>query len=170
MNQDVHWSAGGGGRPDPTRGRGPAPHQPAKVERVPPAPEPAKAEGIPPAPKPPKRQRVVLADPRSKSTPTLRALVELEEQTSWGTVLIADLVKRQLRTAVVLAAIVVAVLGGLPLAFYLSPELARARVIGLPLAWLLLALLPFPLLLLTGLAYNRAAERHEREFVDMIES
>ncbi|TVT62937.1 hypothetical protein FNH05_00045 [Amycolatopsis rhizosphaerae] len=181
MNEDVYRSADGIRGPEPARAPGQAPYEPAKIERVPPAPGPAKVERVPPAAepveappespsKPPKRQRVVLADPRSKSTPTLRALVELEEQNSWGTVLITDLVRRQLRSAVALAAIVVMVLGGLPLAFYLSPDFASAEVIGLPLAWLLLAVLPFPLLLLAGLSYNRVAERHEREFVDMIEN
>ncbi|GHF58776.1 hypothetical protein FHX82_000353 [Amycolatopsis bartoniae] len=155
--------------PDPTLGKNYARHEPATVERVPAAPvEP------PPEPeqqaKPPKRQRVVLADPRSRSTPTLRARVELEEQTSWGTLLVDDLVKRQLRAGLALTALVVLLLGGLPLAFYLAPAFAGVSVIGVPLAWLLLAILPFPLLLLAGLAYNRLAERHERDFVDMIEN
>ena len=161
------WDLEGIREPDPTLGKIRAPHVPAKVERVPPAPAEAEPE---PAAKPQKRQRVVLADPRTKSTPMLRARVELEEQTSWGTLLINDLVKRQFRTGIALAAVVLVVLGGLPLAFYLAPGFAGARVIGVPLAWFLLGILPFPLLLLVGLAYNRLAERHERDFVDMIES
>jgi hypothetical protein len=167
MNDDVYRRVDGVREPDPTLGKNYVPHVPAKVERVPAAPEEAQPE--PPA-KPPKRQRVVLADPRSRSTPTLRARVELEEQTSWGTLLINDLVKRQLRTGAALAALVLFILGGLPLAFYLSSDFATVQVIGVPLAWLLLGVLPFPLLLFVGLAYNRLAERHERDFVDMIES
>ncbi|WP_435156547.1 hypothetical protein [Amycolatopsis sacchari] len=164
---DFYRRVDGVREPDPTLGKNYVHHEPARVERVPPAPVEPKPE--PPA-KPPKRQRVVLADPRSRSTPTLRARVELEEQTSWGTLLVDDLVKRQLRAGLVLTALVVLVLGGLPLAFYLSPGFAGLRVIGVPLAWLLLAILPFPLLLLAGLTYNRLAERHERDFVDMIEN
>jgi hypothetical protein len=166
MNDDIYHKVDGVREPDPALGKPPRSHVPAKVERVPAAPEETASE---PA-KPPKRQRVVLADPRSRSTPTLRARVELEEQTSWGTLLINDLVKRQLRTGVVLAGVVLVLIGGLPLAFYLSPTFAAMRVIGLPLSWMLLGIVPFPLLLLTGLAYNSLAERHEREFVDMIES
>ena len=153
--------------PDPTLGKSYTRHVPAKVERVPAAPPETEPE--PPA-KPPKRQRVVLADPRQKVTPMLRARVELEEQTSWGTLLITDLVKRQFRLGVALAAVVLVVLGGLPLAFYLAPGFAGLRVIGVPLAWFLLGIVPFPLLLTAGLVYNRRAERHERDFVDMIES
>ncbi|HKS48087.1 MAG TPA: hypothetical protein VJT49_23850 [Amycolatopsis sp.] len=164
--EDVHHRAGGVREPDPTLGKNF--HVPAPVESVPPAREP---EPPPPPPvKPPKRQRVVLADPRSRSTPTLRARVELEEQTSWGEALIKDLVKRQMRTALLLGLLVLVAFGSLPLIFYLSPGFAARRVIGVPLAWLFLGILPFPLLLLVGLTYNRLAEGHERDFVDMIES
>lgn len=155
---------GGFGEADPARRE--IVHDPAPVESVPPAPPSER----PHAAKPPKRQRVVLADPRSRSRPSLRARVELEEQTSWGEALIKDLAKRQLRTALALSLLVVVVLGSLPLAFYLLPGFAGARVIGAPLAWLLLGILPFPLLLVVGLACNRLAEGHEHDFVDMIES
>lgn len=164
-DDDIYHHVGGVREPDPTLGKGF--QMPAPVESVPPAPptEP------PPAPaKPPKRQRVVLADPRSRSTPTLRARVELEEQTSWGEALIKDLVKRQIRTALGLALLVLLTLASLPVAFYLSPGFAAIRVIGVPLAWLLLGILPFPLLFVVGLVYNRLAEGHERDFVNMIES
>ena len=161
------WDIEGIRAPDPTLGKSYVQHVPAKVERVPAAPAEPPPE---PSVKPPKRQRVVLADPRQKSTSMLRARVELEEQTSWGTLLINDLVKRQFRTGVALAAAVLGVLCGLPLAFYLAPGFAGARVIGVPLAWFLLGIVPFPLLLIAGLTYNRLADRHERDFVDMIES
>jgi hypothetical protein len=144
-------------------------HSPAPVESIPPAP-PSEAPPQEPPAKPLKRQRVVLADPRARSRSILRARVELEEQTSWGEALIKDLVKRQLRTALVLGLPVLVVLGSLPLAFYLSPTFAALKVIGMPLAWLLLGVLPFPLLLLASLGYNRRAEDHEREFVELIDN
>jgi len=162
---DTPRRADGVREPDPTLGKN---YQPAAVEPVPAPPVEQPSE---PA-KPPKRQRVVLADPRSsrRTTPTLRARLELEQQTSWGELLIRDLVKHQLRTALGLGVLVLLVLGVLPLAFYVWPGFADLRVVGVPLAWLLLGLLPFPLLLLAGLAHNRLAERNERDFVDMIES
>ena len=75
-------------------------HERAIVESVPPAP----AEEEEKAPKPEhhakvKREKVILADPR-RVHGTLRARVELEEQTSWGKLLVKDLVKIQLKTAV----------------------------------------------------------------------
>lgn len=164
-DEDFYHHVGGVREPDPTLGK--RFHVPAPVESVPPAPptEPPSAPA-----KPPKRQRVVLADPRSRSTPTLRARVELEEQTSWGEALIKDLVKRQMRTALGLALLVLLTLASLPVAFYLSPGFAAIRVIGVPLAWLLLGIMPFPLLFGVGLIYNHLAEGHERDFVDLIES
>jgi hypothetical protein len=152
-------------KPDPTLGK--------NLNR-PPEPEPdllAQFLNPPPVPqvKPPRRQRVVLADPRVAAN-TLRARVELEEQTSWGELLIKDLVNEQLKTGLLLALLVVVLLGSLPAVFYFVPAFARLTVIGVPVPWLILGVLPFPLLFGVGLWYNRLAERHERAFVDMIEN
>ncbi|WP_410667241.1 hypothetical protein [Amycolatopsis sp. cmx-4-68] len=161
--------------PDPTLGRRarqqplPQPADRAVVESLPPAPEDE------PAPKPehhakPKRERVILADPR-RGAGTLRARVELEEQTSWGKLLVRDhLVKVQLRTAMLLALLVVVVFGSLPVLFYLVPGFSRLSLAGIPVAWLILGVLPFPFLFGVGIWYNRLAERNERAFVDMIEN
>jgi hypothetical protein len=165
MSSDEYQHADGIREPDPTLGHGS--HVPAPVESIPPAPP---SEPPPPPARPPKRERVVLADPRSRSKPGLRARVELEEQTSWGEALVKDLVKRQMRAAVALGLLVLLVLGSLPLAFYLSPGFAEVRVVGVPLAWLLLGVLPFPLVLAVGLAYNTLAESTEHDFVDMIDN
>lgn len=114
------------------------------------------------------RQRVVLAEPGR--TTSLAARVELAEQTSWGEVLINDLIKAQLRTGALFVGLTLLLLGALPALFYLSPTIADLEVIGLPVPWVLLVIAPFPLLLGMSLWYNRSAERHERDFVDMIEN
>ena len=116
------------------------------------------------------RQRVVLAEPRRRSSSSMRARVELAEQTSWGKLLVKDLVKVQLRAGSLLFGLVVVVLGALPLLFHHVPEVTTWRVVGLPLPWILLGIVPFPLLFGVGLWYNRLAERHERDFVAMIEN
>ncbi|WP_410634534.1 hypothetical protein [Amycolatopsis sp. cmx-4-83] len=176
MTDDFYERRANGVRePDPTLGRRarqrplPQPTDRAVVESLPPAPEPEKQ------PKPehhakPKRERVILADPR-RAGGTLRARVELEEQTSWGKLLVRDhLVKVQLRTAVLLALLVVVVFGSLPVLFYLVPGFSRSSLGGIPVAWLILGVLPFPFLFGVGIWYNRLAERNERAFVDMIEN
>jgi hypothetical protein len=58
----------------------------------------------------------------------------------------------------------------LPVLFYLIPSFGQVSVVGLPLPWLILGVAPFPFLFGIGLWYNRLAERHERDFVDMIEN
>ena len=171
-SQDYYSSVDGVREPDPTLGKNLARRapEPAAVEPVQSLSE-ALAAGLlePESHAKPKRQRVVLADPRQPTT-SLRARVELEEQTSWGAHLIRDLIKRQMRTGLALGALVLVLLGALPLAFYFSPTFAGLSLVGVPVPWLLLGLLPFPLLLAVGLWYNRLAERHERDFVDLIEN
>jgi hypothetical protein len=174
MTEDFYDRRANGVRePDPTLGRRPQrplpqPSERAVVEPLPPAPE---AE----PPKPdhhakPKRERVILSDPK-RGSGTLRARVELEEQTSWGKLLVRDhLVKVQLRTALLLSLLVVVVFGSLPVLFYLLPGFSRLSLAGIPVAWLILGVLPFPFLFGVGLWYNRLAERNERAFVDMIEN
>ncbi|MET8848337.1 hypothetical protein [Amycolatopsis sp. NPDC004625] len=176
MTDDFYERRANGVRePDPTLGRRarhrplPQPTDRAVVESLPPAPENE------PPPKPehhakPKRERVILNDPR-RGAGTLRARVELEEQTSWGKLLVRDhLVKVQLRTALLLALLVVVVFGSLPVLFYAVPGFSRASFLGIPVAWLILGVLPFPFLFGVGIWYNRLAERNERAFVDMIEN
>jgi hypothetical protein len=168
-----HRRANGVREPDPTLGKRvhqplPQPTEQAVVEPLPPAPdvEPPKPEHH----AKPKRERVILNDPR-RGTGTLRARVELEEQTSWGKLLVRDhLVKVQLRTALLLSLLVVVVFGSLPVLFYLLPGFSRLSLAGIPVAWLILGVLPFPFLFGVGLWYNRLAERNERNFVDMIEN
>lgn len=143
------------------------PRKKASVERM---AAPAVSADIDP-PTRPKRQRVVLADrSQAASSPSLRARVELAEQTSWGEMLIRDLIRAQLRSGVALFTLVVVLLGALPLTFAIVPSFASFTLIGIPVAWLVLGVLPFPLLFAVALWYNRLSERHERAFVDMIEN
>lgn len=116
-----------------------------------------------------RRKRVVLNDSRYPVT-VVRVITELEEQTSVGEALVRNLVRAQLRMAIWLAALTFIPLAALPLAFYLSPAFGAATVFGVRLPWLLLGVLPFPLFFGVGYWYNRLAERHEKDFVNMVES
>ena len=57
---------------------------------------------------------------------------------------------------------------GLPLLFALVPAVTEARVLGLPLPWLLLGVLAYPMLWLAAWYYVRHAERNESEFADVL--
>jgi uncharacterized membrane protein (DUF485 family) len=123
------------------------------------------------AEQPAQRVRVVLADvARARSAePAEPARVELEEQSPIGEALVRGLVRAQLAAAVRLATVVAVALGGLPLLFAFAPALARFRLFGVALPWLLLGVVAYPLLFVTGAVYVYLAERNEQEFTDLIE-
>ena len=123
------------------------------------------------AEQPAQRVRVVLADvARARSAePTEPARVELEEQSPIGEALVRGLVRAQLAAALRLATVVAVALGGLPLLFAFAPALARFRLFGVALPWLLLGVVAYPLLFVTGAVYVYLAERNEQEFTDLIE-
>lgn len=111
---------------------------------------------------------MVLADSRAPVT-VLRTVVELEEQTSYGEELVRGFIRIQLKTAVRLALLAAVLLCGLPVLFFFVPAISGITVAGVRLPWLLLGVAPFPVLFGIGYWYNVLAERHERDFVDMVE-
>ncbi|GGP37707.1 hypothetical protein [Saccharothrix coeruleofusca] len=115
----------------------------------------------------PRRRRVVLADPKGRGR-VLRTIIELEEQTSVGEKLVRDLIRTQLRTALLGGSALVAV-ALLPALFHLYDDVSRVQLLGVRLPWVLLGLLPFPLFYGVGYVCRRAAERHERDFVNMVD-
>jgi hypothetical protein len=116
---------------------------------------------------PPRRVRVVLADPRRvHSGPTRR---ELEEHTGVGDVLVGGLIRAQLGLALRLGLLVSGLFAALPLLFSLAPAIGRRRLFGIELPWLLLGVLPYPILVAIALLYVRQAERNEQEFADMVD-
>ncbi|WP_225978392.1 hypothetical protein [Gandjariella thermophila] len=117
----------------------------------------------------PRRRRVVLAEARGRSR-VMHIASELEEQTSVGEALVRNLVRAQMRAAMLSAAVALGLLLPLPLVFAFFPALGDISVLGIRLPWLVLGLAPFPLLYLVGRRYNRAVETHEKDFVNMVES
>jgi hypothetical protein len=116
----------------------------------------------------PRRKRVVLADSRAPVT-VLRTVVELEEQTSYGEELVSQFVRAQFTVAIRLWVLAVGILAAVPVMFFLVPALAEVNVAGVRLPWLVIGVLPFPLLFGVGYWYNRVAERQEQAFVAMVE-
>jgi fatty acid desaturase len=129
----------------------------------------------PPAPRDPaaRRVRVVLADTlRARGREDVRTelnRVEQEQQSPVGETLVRGLVRAQLAVALRLAAVVAVGLGGLPLLFAFAPALARVRLFGVALPWLLLGVVAYPFLYLVGWAYVHLAERNEQEFAALVE-
>lgn len=92
-------------------------------------------------------------------------LQEVAEQSSYGELLLADLIRRQRRLALSVTGVFLVLLLGLPLVNLLLPTVAALPVFGLPLTWVLLAILIYPLLWLLGWYFSTTARALEDEFV-----
>ena len=115
-----------------------------------------------------RRTRVVLGEVAARRGPTDRTRADLAEQTPVGEALVKGLVRAQLALAVRLALVVVAGLGALPLLFTVAPAVARVKVLGVHLPWLLLGVASFPFLVAVGWTYLRLAERNEDDFAAVV--
>lgn len=96
------------------------------------------------------------------------ALQEVAEQTTYGEIVLEDLVRRQRALSLSVAAVFLLLLFGLPLFNVLFPELGALPVFGLPLSWLLLAVLIYPLLWLLAWYYVTTSRKYEDEFTDLV--
>ncbi|MDQ3629336.1 MAG: DUF485 domain-containing protein [Actinomycetota bacterium] len=114
--------------------------------------------------------RVRVTSPRTNAarTRTVPVVAEIDAQSTVGEVYMRSLVRSQLRLALVVIAVVAGSLLCLPLLFALAPDVAERPVAGIPLAWLLLGLSVYPVLVAAAWWYVRAAERAEAEFSDLV--
>ena len=121
-------------------------------------------------------ERVRVTSPRTTSArrrtppdPVATAAREIDAQSQVGEVYLRSLLRTQLRLGLTVLLVLAVVVGGLPLAFWLLPDLMGTRVLGMPLAWGLLGFLVYPVLVLMGWWYVRAAERNEDAFTEVLE-
>lgn len=117
---------------------------------------------------PPPRVRVQSprATGRRRPLPVAR---EIDAQTELGVLYLRSLVRAHLRLSGGILVLLAALLGSLPLVFAAVPAVFGQRVVGMPVAWVVLGFLVYPLLLGLGWAYVRRAERLDRSFTDMVE-
>jgi hypothetical protein len=80
-----------------------------------------------------------------------------------------SLLREQLRLAAGILLVLLLTVGSLPIAFHLAPGLTGVRVLGVPLAWLLLGLLVYPWFLVLGWVFVRRAEGNEEDFTALVE-
>jgi len=93
---------------------------------------------------------------------------EIDARTELGEVYMRSLVRAQLRLALGTTAVLVLTLGLVPAAFWLLPPLQHARPADVPLAWLVLGVLAYPLLVMLAVSYVRRSERNEAAFRDLV--
>lgn len=116
-------------------------------------------------------RRVVVTRPAAHRLrgPRPTPLREIDEQTGVGAVYMRSLMRAQLRLAVLTLLVVLGTLAALPLVFLLAPAVREVTLLGIPVPWVVLGVLVYPLLLAAGGYYVRQAERTERDFADLLD-
>ena len=117
----------------------------------------------------PRRVRVTGPHANAGRRRTRSVGAEIDAQTQLGEVYMRSLVRTQLRLAARVLGLLTVTVGALPAVFVLLPATRTAHLFGVPLAWLLLGLGVYPLLVLLGWRYVREAERNEQAFSDLVE-
>ncbi|SEF15307.1 hypothetical protein [Streptomyces sp. Ag109_O5-10] len=113
----------------------------------------------------PAERRVTVTGPPRRSRRAsgyYRPRTEIDEQTTLGHTYVRSLMRSQLRAALVVFAVLVLLVGPLPLVFSAAPEARR-------LEWLVLGFCLYAPLILLARWYVRRAERNEADFVRLVE-
>jgi hypothetical protein len=119
----------------------------------------------------PRKRVVVTAPRRAVRRPRPRpAGRDIDEQTPIGEAYMRSLLRTQLRLGLAALATVLVPLALLPALFALYPPIAELAVGPIPLPWLLLGILVYPMLVLVAWRYVRQVERNEREFERIVGS
>ena len=119
---------------------------------------------VPQDPTAPAERRVVVTGPprrTCRASGYYRPRTEIDEQTTLGHTYVRSLMRIQLRTGLIVFAVLVLLVGPLPLVFAAAPD---AR-----LEWAVLGFGLYPPLVLLARWYVRRAERNERDFVRLVE-
>ena len=93
---------------------------------------------------------------------------ELEEQTGLGEVYLSALLKAQLRLSLAILLGIAVVVLGLPTLFLLVPATRDVMIGPIPLPWLAVGVLIYPVVFVAARIYVHQSERIEREFSDLM--
>ncbi|WP_454164530.1 hypothetical protein [Gordonia iterans] len=115
----------------------------------------------------PRRERVVLSQRRGARPVRTRA--EVTEQTEVGEHLVGELVRAQLGLALRIGLAVAALFVAIPLIGLWVDGFAAATLFGISINWIVLGLLPYPILYLAGRLHIRLAEQAERHFMQLMD-
>ncbi|MBZ5736340.1 hypothetical protein K8Z61_17755 [Nocardioides sp. TRM66260-LWL] len=113
--------------------------------------------------------RVRVTGPPRRRTPLARPAGSDPRDDDLDALYVRALLRDQLALAARTLGTLALVLGALPALFWRWPGLADHRLLGVPLAWLLLGVAAYPLLVLLGWRHVRRAERAEDAFADLCE-
>ncbi|TCO13911.1 hypothetical protein EV652_12572 [Kribbella steppae] len=93
---------------------------------------------------------------------------EIDEQTRLGEIYMHSLIQSQLRLALAVIGGAAVVLGGIPLLFALVPATRTLDIFGLPLPWVILGIVVYPVVYVSARLYVRNAERIEADFTEFV--
>ena len=97
-----------------------------------------------------------------------KALAEVAEQTTYGTIFLNELIKRQRALSMSVAFIFLIVIFSFPLLSFLGPALVSVQVFGMPANWLLLGVMIYPLVWLLAFFFVNTADKYEDDFTDLV--
>jgi len=112
----------------------------------------------------PPRRVVVRREPPRRPAAARAGSRDIDEQTARGVTYIRSLMRTQLRLGLAVLAIVLVPLALMPIGFALVPGFGRLSLGPVPVPWLLLGVVVYPVFVLVGWRYVRQAERNEAEF------
>ena len=117
-------------------------------------------------------RRTAVAHPRTfavrRKRPRSRR-AEVTEQTTVGNVLIEAHIRAQLRLGLLIGTLVGAVMVGIPMLLLALPALRDVTVFDLPIGWIALSVMVFPVIVGGGYAYLKLAERNEDRFTQLMD-
>lgn len=118
---------------------------------------------------PPRRVRVTSPRREARQRAARRpATQELVEQTGLGEVYLSALLRAQLRLSLAILLGTGVIVLGLPALFLLAPVAREVHVGPIPLPWLAIGVLIYPVVVVAARIYVRQSERIEREFTDLM--
>lgn len=103
---------------------------------------------------------------RAKARPVAS---EIDEQTVLGDVYLEGLMRAQLRNAMLVLAVALLAVVGLPVLFVVVPSTRTLTIAGVPFPWLVLGVGLYPAAWLLARWYNRQAERVEKDFAEIVD-
>ena len=118
---------------------------------------------------PPERVRVTSSRRGARRVTTQPVARDIAEQTELGDVYLEGLMRAQLRNAVLVLAVALLAVGGLPLLFIAVPSIHGLTIVGIPFPWLVLGVGLYPAAWLLARWYIRQAERVEKDFAEMVD-
>jgi hypothetical protein len=122
----------------------------------------------PPGP-PPRRVRITSPRREARRPGERRPPAqELEEQTGLGEVYLSALLRAQLRLSLAILLGIAVVVLGLPTLFVVVPTTRDILVGPIPLPWLAIGVLIYPVVFVAARIYVHQSERIEREFSDLM--